>query len=62
VSALRTDCPRCGRAMILPLPPDVDAADLARIARLVLCDSCANPPEPKPVKPAEPLRLPYRDD
>jgi hypothetical protein len=63
VSALRTDCPRCGRVMVLEIPAGADAVDIERIARLVLCDQCSGANEPKPAKAkTEGQWLPYRDD
>lgn len=69
--SLESSCPRCGRAMFLPLPPDCDRADAERLARLILCDRCTSghycalePPEPPAVRwpqQAQP-RLPYADD
>jgi hypothetical protein len=41
---LEASCPRCGRAMQLPLPADIDKADAERLARLIICNRCA--PEP----------------
>ena len=48
--ALETTCPRCGRPMSLPLPPDTDRADAERLARLVLCDACTAGTGPLPVE------------
>ena len=58
--ALETGCPRCGRTMVLALPPDCDTADAARLARLVLCDRCTAEQSAQ-TEQAE-TRLPYRDD
>lgn len=55
--ALESSCPRCGRTMALPLPPDAGPADAQRLARLILCDSCTaghycalEPDEPPPIR------------
>ena len=42
--ALESNCPRCGRVMLLPLPADIEPADAQRLARLIFCAQCT--PEP----------------
>ena len=44
MTELPTNCPRCGRAMSLPVPDDTEPADIRRIARLVLCGACSQEP------------------
>ena len=54
--SIPTDCPRCGRPMLLELPADADPSDAQRLALLVLCDACTaghscalEPSEPPPI-------------
>lgn len=56
---LESSCPRCGHAMLLPLPSDCDLADAQRLSRLIICDSCAGQPKPEQEPPK--ARLPYKD-
>jgi hypothetical protein len=66
--ALSIHCPRCGRAMLLPLTADCDREAAEHLARLLVCDHCAGwhgARERTMVRTAQPearqCRLPYSD-
>lgn len=58
-AALTVHCPKCGRTMVLPLPPDCDLPDAQRLAGCVVCDGCAC--RPKAQREPQQARLPYAD-
>lgn len=59
MNAIESTCPRCGRAMLLPLPADCDPVDAQRLAKFVLCESCS-PPVEEPKHP-EPTRASWAE-